>query len=261
MQLFLAVGFDLGKVNRQDFTIYNLVSPTKWTKISKVKFNQYVDDVPDIYAPDTLKIVKGSFDVDELDMKIAESMATQKTSHLDLFMYCNQMLNAYDDFDYIIVDCPPNKMFLTQAMLRACKYYLTVTIPDRISVFGMPRLLRWVKQIEADSKPLLLGCVLNAVNRAGGNEFGSTNQQQATQELISSIKSDFQPIERKVIGEHPILARIPRLDEISRFLSQGDEKTARFDFNRPTSNQRTVNEVMMNFVHRIEKRIQAYAKA
>lgn len=259
--LTLAVGFELGKVSKQDFTIYNLVSPAKWAKITKVKFSQYVDGIPDIYAPSTLKIVKGSFDVDELDMKIAESMATSKTSHMDLFIYCNQMLNHFEDFDYIIVDCPPNKMFLTQAMLRACKYYITVTIPDRISVFGMPRLLRWVKQIEQNSKPLLLGCILNTVNRSGGNELGTTNQQQAIHELVTSIKSDFQPKEREILGEKPILAHIPRLDVISRFLSQGAEKTARFDFDRRTSEQRSVNEIMINLVHRIERRIKKYAQA
>jgi chromosome partitioning protein len=259
--LSLAVGFDLGKVNRNDFTIYNLVSPTKWAKVTKVKFNQYVDEIPDKFAPGSLKIVKGSFDVDELDMKIVESMATNKTSHLDLFMYCNQMLNHFDDYDYIIVDCPPNKMFLTQAMLRACKYYITVTIPDTISIYGMPRLLRWVKAIEQESKPLLLGCILNTVNRAGGNEFGSSNQQKAIHELLASITNDFQPREKEVIGDKPILGYIPRLDVISRFLSQGDEKTARFDFKKTTSEQRSVDDVMVNLIHKIEKRIAKYAQA
>ena len=34
----LAVGFDPKDVNKTDFTMYNLVKPTKWAKISKTNF-------------------------------------------------------------------------------------------------------------------------------------------------------------------------------------------------------------------------------
>jgi cellulose biosynthesis protein BcsQ len=170
------------------------------------------------------------------------------------------MLNDFKEFDYILVDCPPNKMYLTQAMLRACNYFLTVTIPDKISVYGMPRLLRWVREIPKNEKPRMLGVVLNAVNRAGGNEFGTVNQQTAEKDLLKSISRDLDANEREVIGDHPVIARIPRLDAVSRFLSQGAEKIAWFDLKRSASEQRSVSEIMMNLVLRIEKRIADYAK-
>ena len=257
--LSLAIGFDLGKVSKTDFTIHNLVSPSKWGKIKKVKFGDYIDNVPDIYAPPSLKIIKGSFDVDNLDIAVIQAITDDDRNRDELFFYCLNMLNAFDYFDYIIVDCPPNKMFLTQAMLRACSYYITVTIPDKISVYGMPRLLRWVKQIPKDVKPKLLGCILNAVNRAGGFEMGTKNQQAAIQELLKDIQKDLDTEEKEVLGPNPLLAYIPRLDMISKFLSQGDEKIARFDFNMRTSDQRTVNDIMMNLVKRVEKRISDYA--
>lgn len=154
--LSLAVGFDPEKVNKTDFTIYHLVTPNKWTKISKVKFRDYIDDVPDRFAPPSLKIIKGAFDVDELDRIIIEALVANPSAKDLLYYYCKNMLNEYNDFDYILIDCPPNKMYLTQAMLRASSYYITVTIPDMISVYGMPRLLKWVKQIPLSEKPKLL---------------------------------------------------------------------------------------------------------
>ena len=169
------------------------------------------------------------------------------------------MINAFDDFDYVIVDCPPNKMFLTQAMLRACSYFLPVTIPDRISVYGMPRLMRWVKEIPKDIKPKMLGYILNTVNRSGGNEFGTVNQQQAMSFLANSIPRDLDRMEKDIIGKHPVLAYLPRLDVISKFLSEEDSKKARFDFSKSTSDQRTVNEIMMKLIKHIEKRISEYA--
>lgn len=259
--LSLAVGFDLNKIQSNDYNIENLVSPNKWSKINKLKLEPYVSDIPDIYAPSTLKIIKGSFEVDDLDLKIARTVDTSERAFMELCVYCRQVIYSFkDQFHYVLVDCPPNKMYLTQAMLRACPYFLAVTIPDRISTFGVPRLKRWINDIEEDVRPKLLGCILNAVNRAGGNEFGTANQQLAEQELKSSIGSVLKPEERKTIGNQPVLSHIPRLDVVSKFLSQGDEKKARFDFDKSKSDQRTVNEVMMNLINRIEKRIEKYAK-
>jgi cellulose biosynthesis protein BcsQ len=170
------------------------------------------------------------------------------------------MLNSFKDFDYILVDCPPNKMYLTQAMLRACSYFLTVTIPDKISVYGMPRLLRWVREIPKNEKPKMLGVVLNALNRAGGHEFGTVNQQTAEKDLLTSVSRDLDATEKAIIGDHPIIARIPRLDVVSRFLSQGSEKIAWFDLKKSASEQRSVSDIMMTLTARIEKRISDYAK-
>jgi cellulose biosynthesis protein BcsQ len=258
--LSLAAGVDPAKVDKTDFTIYHLVTPNKWAKISKVKFEQYIDDVPDIHSPATLKMIKGSFNTDELD-KIIIREITQKPNAADtLYYYCKNMLNAFSDFDYVLIDCPPNKMYLTQAMLRASSYFITVTIPDKISVYGMPRLLKWVKEIPKHEKPRLLGCVLNAVNRAGGYEYGTVNQQQATTELYKSIRDQLEPIERNLIESKPVLAHLPRLDVISRFLSQGADKSAWYELKYSGSDQQSVSEVMMNFINRMEKRMKEYAK-
>lgn len=258
--LSLAVGFDPAKVDKTDYTIYHLVTPNKWHNIKKVKFKEYIDDVPDKYAPKTLKIIKGAFNVDEFDIEITRAIVENDKTADMLFSYCRNMLNSFRDFDYILVDCPPNKMYLTQAMLRACSYFMTVTIPDKISVYGMPRLLRWVREIPKNEKPKMLGVALNAVNRHGGNEFGTVNQQAAEQDLLSAIKKDLDQTEKSIIGDHPIICRIPRLDVVSRFLSQGSEKIAWFDLKKSASEQRSVSEIMMTFVSRIEKRISEYAK-
>ncbi len=260
--LSLAVGFNLYKIEKPEFTIHDLVLPSNWTKIKKTRFEPYVFPVPDKHAPDSLKIIRGAFDVDELDITIAQEMIRSERSLYELFTYCRQLLYSFvDDFDYILVDCPPNKMYLTQAMLRACSYYVTVTIPDRISVFGVPRLIKWINTIEPEVCPKFLGCILNGVNRAGGYEKGTKNQQLAETTLNDSVKDLMFDYEKLVIGTSPVLAHVPKLDVISRFLSEEGEKLARFDFSKKSSEQKSVDEVMMNLIGRIKTRITAYAKA
>lgn len=260
--LTLAVGYDLNNLQNKDKTIFNLVLPTQWTKIRSVEFNQYIYPIPDAYAPDNLKIIRGSFDVDDLDITISQSIINSKRHLNELYTYCRQLLYSLkDQYDYILIDCPPNRMYLTQAMLRASPYYIAVTIPDKISTFGVPRMKKWIDKIEPEVKPKLLGCILNAVNRAGGYEHGTANQQ-AAEDALNKILLDIMSLkEKSVMATTPVLAHIPKLDVISRFLSQDEAKSARFDFSKQPSGQASVNEIMMNLISKIETRITNYAKS
>lgn len=261
--LSLAVGFDPEEVSKTELTIYNLVKPSKWTKVRKTKFENYVFQVPDTLSPEGLYIIRGSFDVDELDMEIAKSFVGEGKRRVDeLFLYCKQMLNGFEKYDYVLVDCPPNKMFLTQAMLRACSFYLPVTIPDAISVYGMPRLLRWVKKIPAGDRPRLLGYVLNAINRTGGLPGGKVYSQQSAEARLSrSIHGDLEPIEKEVLGGDALVGVIPRLDAIARFLGE-KTKFSRYEFSRRTSGQPTIEECLVSITDTVIKRVEDYhAKA
>jgi len=261
--LSLAVGFDPEQVSRTELTIYNLVKPSKWTKLKKTNLESYVLQVPDTLSPDNLYIVRGSFDVDELDMEIAKSLVGDEKRRVnELFLYCKQLLNGYEKYDYVLVDCPPNKMFLTQAMLRACSFYLPVTIPDAISVYGMPRLLRWVKQIPAGDRPRLLGYVLNAINRTGGVVGGKVySQQSAESRLKTSIQTDLEQIEKTVLKQEPLVGVIPRLDAIARFLGE-KTKFSRYEFSKRTSGQPTIEECLLSITKSVIGRMNAYnAKA
>jgi hypothetical protein len=52
---------------------------------------------------------------------------------------------------------------------------LVVAIPDKVSVYGIPRLLNWVEQIPLDTRPKLIGAIINRVIRTGK---GITDEQQ-----------------------------------------------------------------------------------
>ena len=122
----------------------------------------------------------------------------------------------------------------------------------------MPRLLRWVKQIPAGDRPRLLGYVLNAINRTGGVPGGKVySQQSAESRLKNSIMKDLEVIEKKVLGNDPMIGVIPRLDAIARFLSE-QTKFSRLEFMKKTSNQPTIEECLVVITDNIIKRMRAY---
>jgi len=259
--LSLAVGFDPEEVSKTELTIYNLVKPSKWTKLKKTKLENYIVEVPDEFCPEDLFIIRGAFQTEDLDFDIIMSMVQEGERRKDeLFLYCKQMLNAYEDYDYIIIDCPPNKLFLTQAMLRASSFYLPVTIPDTISRFGMPRLVKWVKGgIPKGDRPKLLGYILNALNRHGGTPGGMTYSQQSAQHwLLTAIRIEMDNIEKVLIGSNPQIGVIPRLDAIARFLNREEKIDFRIEFSRKTSGQPTINECLSKITKEVLKRIRGY---
>lgn len=55
-----------------------------------------------------------------------------------------------DDYDYVLVDCPPNLGIVTLNGLRIADGYIIPTIPDVLSTYGIPQIQRRVRDF-ADS--------------------------------------------------------------------------------------------------------------
>jgi len=63
-----------------------------------------------------------------------------------------------DDWDYVLIDCPPNLGLITLNGLRISDAYLIPTIPDFLSTYGIPQILERAKsfadEINEDIPPL-----------------------------------------------------------------------------------------------------------
>ena len=56
-----------------------------------------------------------------------------------------------DDYDIVLVDCPPNLGIITLNGLRISHGYIIPTIPDNLSTYGIPQI---VKRVEAFSEEI-----------------------------------------------------------------------------------------------------------
>lgn len=63
-----------------------------------------------------------------------------------------------NNWDYILIDCPPNLGVVTQNGLRMSNAYLIPTIPDILSTYGIPQIIKRVQafadEINEDIPPL-----------------------------------------------------------------------------------------------------------
>lgn len=53
-------------------------------------------------------------------------------------------------YHYVLIDCPPNLGFITQNGLEISDYYLIPTVPDALSTYGIPQI---VKRIHKHASP------------------------------------------------------------------------------------------------------------
>ena len=52
-----------------------------------------------------------------------------------------------NDYDYVLIDCPPNLYLMTQNALVASDYYIVTAIPDHLSTIGLNILVKKVAEI------------------------------------------------------------------------------------------------------------------
>jgi chromosome partitioning protein len=57
-----------------------------------------------------------------------------------------------NDYDYVLIDCPPNLYLMTQNALIAANWYVVTAIPDHLSTIGLNILQRKVRSIGENLK-------------------------------------------------------------------------------------------------------------
>jgi chromosome partitioning protein len=70
-----------------------------------------------------------------------------------------------DDYDYVLIDCPPNLGYITLNGLRISDGYLIPTIPDVLSTYGIPQIVTRVSEFsgEIESEIIPVGIVATKV--------------------------------------------------------------------------------------------------
>ncbi|WP_298278528.1 ParA family protein [Ferroplasma sp.] len=63
-----------------------------------------------------------------------------------------------ENYDYVMIDCPPNLGLITLAGIYISDYYIIPTVPDILSTYGIPQILTRINSFKKDTgiaiKPL-----------------------------------------------------------------------------------------------------------
>lgn len=131
------------------------------------------------------------------------------------------------DYDYVLLDCPPNVNLVTQNAFFASDYYVVPAIPDFLSTVGISLIKKYMDQFNSDYKSMWSyaglpgayvdtkfgGIVFNMVDEYGGGPkdghrqmIQSTISQQGANAVFSNYVTDGDGISAAAQMNLPVFA-------------------------------------------------------
>lgn len=162
-----------------------------------------------------IHIISSHLGLIDVDIELAVGLAgatpkQQKMNYIKTFSYLRKGLETLkDDYDLVIIDCPPNFSVVTKNALIASDYYVIPTKMDYLSTLGINQLRNHVNTLvreyngfcEPDNcvNPVLLGVIANMISIYGGNPI------RAQQDYIEEIQRNKIPLFSSMVRENKTL--------------------------------------------------------
>ena len=134
------------ELNRNGLTLYTLFR-NALDGLGQVDISTIIQKgVSNIYEVRSLDLLPSSLDMVDLQDRIAS--ASQRNfswcQPTDILMHA--MKDIVSQYDYVIIDCPPNLGLITLNGLRIADGYVIPTIPDFMSTYGIPQIINRVNK-------------------------------------------------------------------------------------------------------------------
>lgn len=109
-----------------------------------------------------------------------------------------------NEYDYVLIDCPPNLGFITRNGIEISDYYLIPTIPDTLSTYGIPQIVKTIHQFTTERNLSIkcLGLVITKFDsRSSSHERGKRNLPVRFSKIFSELALSPAPIFETVMPQ------------------------------------------------------------
>ena len=183
---------------RNGRTVYHLMRMAM--EGNNVDLNQFITHPPLIVSniarssaasyPGLIKMIVSVPAVAELDEDLLRLWEAGKPMPSGLRMIlANALKPAQDNYDYVLIDCPPGLSMFSSAALLASDYYISPIIPEPLSLQGVNLVQKRARELSEKYKHKLQfkGVILNIVKH-----YRNTHQRIAD-DVYSSGRERYQP--------------------------------------------------------------------
>lgn len=109
-----------------------------------------VSPVREVSDTGLLDLLPSSLDLIDLQDRLAGMPAGRYFARSPVDILHTAVKNHLSDYDWVIVDCPPNLGLITLNGLRMADGFIIPTIPDVLSTYGIPQILTRVEDFAND---------------------------------------------------------------------------------------------------------------
>ena len=209
----------------EDTTIKNWFKPQKKRK---VRFNDLVIDLHLPNLAGKLHMISSHLDLINIDLELATQLSGANLTQAKAnFLKVHRTLlkgieQLDDDYDFVIIDCPPNFNIVTKNAIVASDYILVPAKPDYLSTLGIDYLMRSVNKLISDYNdycsvsdnddeedfsqinPQVLGVIFTMVQFYGGQPIQTLRQYiNQTRKLGIPIFKDYIRENKTIFSDAP----------------------------------------------------------
>ncbi len=137
-----------GQLNDQEFTLARLfkdalVEPHERRFDLSQTLQRGVSNVGDVTR---LSLLPSSLDLIDIQDRLATMPSGRFYAGNPIEILRRAIRPIIDEFDYVLIDCPPSLGIVTLNGLRMSSGYVIPTIPDVLSTYGIPQIVKRVRE-------------------------------------------------------------------------------------------------------------------
>lgn len=107
-------------------------------------------DVSDVTMWKSVDLLPSSLDLIDVQDQLATIPSGRFYSVQPIELLWRAVKSRLDDYDIVIVDCPPNLGIITLNGLRISQGYIIPAVPDILSTYGIPQIVKRVREFSEE---------------------------------------------------------------------------------------------------------------
>ena len=139
------------EINEKEHTIARLFQDALDPDNRRFEFKKTLQKrVSNVHEARTIDLLPSSLDLIDVQDRLAAVPPGRFYSVNPIELLWRAVKSHLDDYDIVIVDCPPNLGVITLNGLRISDGFVIPTIPDVLSTYGIPQILTRVKEFSTE---------------------------------------------------------------------------------------------------------------
>ncbi len=152
------------KLNQQGYTLAQLFKDALDPENAKFDLKKtFQKTVSDVREAATIDLLPSSLDLIDVQDRLASIPSGKFFEANPIELLRRAVKSIIDDYDLVLIDCPPNLGIITLNGLRISSGYIIPTIPDILSTYGIPQIVKRVGEFASKIGELIdpLGIVVS----------------------------------------------------------------------------------------------------
>lgn len=139
------------KLNKEQHTLARLFKDALEPQHKRFDLEATIQkNVSDVQGAHTIDLLPSSLDLIDVQDSLASTPQGKFYSVNPIDLLQRAVKSTLDDYDVVLIDCPPNLGIITLNGLRISEGYAIPTIPDYLSTYGIPQIVTRVKDFAQD---------------------------------------------------------------------------------------------------------------